>query len=66
MSKELSNLEELINKIKDADGENGEVTFDDILNKIGRRSFAPLLLLAGLITMTPLVGDIPLLLILST
>lgn len=59
MSQELSNLEELINKIKNADGEGDEVSFDDILDKIGRRSFAPLLLLAGLITAAPLIGDIP-------
>lgn len=59
MSRELSNLEELLKRIKDADGENGEVTFDDILDEVGRRSFAPLLLLAGIITAAPIVGDIP-------
>lgn len=59
MSRELSNLEELLKRIKDADGENGEVTFDDILDEVGRRSFAPLLLLAGIITAAPVVGDIP-------
>lgn len=59
MSKEVSNLEELIEKIKKADGEGDEVSFDDILDKIGRRSFAPLLLLAGTITLAPIIGDIP-------
>lgn len=59
MSKELSNLEELIEEIKKVDGEEGVVSFDDILDKIGRRSFAPLLLLAGIITLAPLIGDIP-------
>lgn len=59
MSRELSNLEELLKRIKDADGENGEVTFDDILDEVGRRSFAPMLLLAGIITAAPVVGDIP-------
>lgn len=59
MSRELSNLEELIEKIKRADGEGDEVSFDDILDKIGRRSFAPLLLVAGIITVAPIIGDIP-------
>lgn len=59
MSRELSNLEVLIEKIKQADGEGDEVSFDDILDKIGRRSFAPLLLVAGIITVAPIIGDIP-------
>ena len=59
MSKKLSNLEELLDRIKDAEGDNGEIKFDDILDKIGRRSFAPLLLLAGIIIAAPIVGDIP-------
>lgn len=59
MSRELSNLEELIEKIKEADGKGDEVSFDDILDKIGRRSFAPLLLVAGIITVAPIIGDIP-------
>lgn len=59
MSKEVSNLEELIDQIKKADGQGDEVSFDDILDKIGRRSFAPLLLLAGIITVAPVIGDIP-------
>ncbi len=59
MSKELSNLEELIEQIKKADGRGDDVSFDDILDKIGRRSFAPLLLLAGIITVAPIIGDIP-------
>lgn len=59
MSREYSNLEELIEKIKEADGDGEEVSFDDILDEIGRRSFSPLLLLAGIITVAPLIGDIP-------
>lgn len=59
MSEELSTLEELLDRIKNAEGEDGEVTINDILDKVGRRTFAPLLLLAGVITVAPLVGDIP-------
>jgi hypothetical protein len=32
---------------------------DDILDMVGRRSFGPLLLLAGLLTLAPIIGDIP-------
>lgn len=54
------NLEQLLDQIADAEQKNNrQVTLEAILSKIGRRSFGPLLLLAGLITMTPLVGDIP-------
>lgn len=59
MSEKFSNLEELLDRIKEADGEKGEVNFGDILDETGRRSFAPLLLLAGIITVAPVVGDIP-------
>lgn len=59
MSKKLTNLEELLSEIKNADAKDGEVSFDNILEKIGRRSFAPLLLLAGIIIVAPVIGDIP-------
>jgi hypothetical protein len=35
------------------------VSVDDAMDVIGTRSFGPALLLAGLITMAPIVGDIP-------
>jgi len=37
----------------------GEVSFSTILDAVGQRSFGPLLLLAGLITMLPPIGVIP-------
>lgn len=46
----------------DGDGDpsgGGSVTLDEILEAVGRRSFGPLLLLAGLVVLAPLVGDIP-------
>ncbi len=54
------NLEQLLDQMADAEkqGER-QVSLEDILSHIGRRSFGPVLLLAGLITMVPLVGDIP-------
>lgn len=39
--------------------EKDHVSLDDILNASGRKSFGFFLLLAGLITLAPLVGDIP-------
>ena len=39
--------------------EHEKVTLDALLDAVGRRSFGPLLLMAGLITLAPLVGDIP-------
>lgn len=59
MSEELSNLEDLLDRIKNAEGKDGKVTIDNILDKVGRRTFAPLLLFAGIITVAPIVGDIP-------
>lgn len=60
MSNELKNLEQLLDQIKDAAEEKEEyVSLDEILDTIGHRSFGPLLLLAGLITVTPIIGDIP-------
>lgn len=57
---ELKNLEQLLDTIKKTTEQNDkEVTLDNILDVVGRRSFGPLLLVAGIITLTPVVGDIP-------
>lgn len=41
----------------DTDGE--KVSLDAILEAVGYRSFGPLLLVAGVITLAPIIGDIP-------
>lgn len=56
---EPKNLEELLDRIGTAAEETDPVTLDAILDEVGRRSFGPLLLVAGLITLAPLIGDIP-------
>lgn len=57
--RDLTTLEQLLDMIDEAaDGKN-EVSLDEILNVVGRRSFGPLLLIAGLVTLAPIVGDIP-------
>lgn len=53
-----SDLEELLDVLDDAaDGED-EVSVDLILEAVGRRSFGALLLVAGLVAISP-IGDIP-------
>lgn len=60
MANEVNNLDEILSKIEQANSDgNGDVSMEAILESIGRRSFGPLLLLAGLITLAPIVGDIP-------
>lgn len=56
---EPSNLEELLDRIDETTEGDDKVTMDDILDVVGRRSFGPMLLLAGVITAMPVVGDIP-------
>lgn len=53
-------LEEMVDRIGDAEPDAGDrVTLDAILDAVGRRSFGPLLVAAGVIILVPLVGDIP-------
>lgn len=56
---EASNLTELINTMERMEREKAKVSVDDVVHAVGRRSFGPLLLLAGLITLAPIIGDIP-------
>lgn len=59
MEKQPENMKEFLDRIKEADSKNGKVAVNDILEVIGRRSFSPLLLMAGIITLAPIIGDIP-------
>jgi hypothetical protein len=54
-----TDLEEMLDRMKEAAEGQKEVSVEDLLDSVGRRSFGPLLLLAGLIILLPLVGDIP-------
>jgi hypothetical protein len=69
-NQEPSNLEQLLDRMAqaDADGngpdqetdaDNKEVTLDAILDEVGHRSFGSMLLVAGLVTVAPIIGDIP-------
>ena len=55
----MKNLEQLIQKIRHMIHEKDHVSLDDILNASGRKSFGFFLFVAGLITLAPLIGDIP-------
>ncbi|MEX2670520.1 MAG: exopolysaccharide biosynthesis protein [Phycisphaeraceae bacterium] len=54
-----TNLERLLDRIDEVSQEGDRVSLDSILQTVGSRSFGPLLLMAGLITFAPIVGDIP-------
>ena len=54
----ITNLEQLLERLGEAKGDHGRVTVDAMLDEIGHRSFGPLILFAGLVTLSP-VGDIP-------
>lgn len=54
------NLEQLLDQIGEAERQDGDqVSLDMILELVGRRSFGPILLVVGLTTLAPVVGDIP-------
>jgi hypothetical protein len=50
---EITNLNELLERFRRASQERDSVSLGAIVNAVGRSSFGPLLLLAGLITLSP-------------
>lgn len=56
---ELNNLEQLLDLISETTEDNEKVSLGEILQIVGPRSFGPLLLVTGIITLAPLIGDIP-------
>jgi hypothetical protein len=50
---------ELLDRIDAAAEAHEPTSLADVLNHVGTRSFGPLLLLAGLVMMAPVIGDIP-------
>ncbi len=59
MCGKASSIEELIDQIDEARESGSSISLDEVLDAIGRRSFGPLLIIAGLIVLAPIVGDIP-------
>ena len=56
---EDTTLMDLIESIENMEKEASRVSVDDVVSAVGRRSFGLLLLVAGLITLAPIIGDIP-------
>jgi len=54
----ITNLEQLLEHLGAAKDDHHRVTVNAMLDEIGHRSFGPLILFAGLVTLSP-IGDIP-------
>ncbi|HEX5765206.1 MAG TPA: exopolysaccharide biosynthesis protein [Woeseiaceae bacterium] len=57
--RKVTNLEQLLDRITEAARGRNRVSLGGILEVVGRRSFGPLLLFAGLIAVSPVIGDTP-------
>lgn len=58
-SEEFTDLEGLLCRIEEAEAVEDRVSLGAIIDSVGYRSFGPLLLVPGLVTLAPLIGDIP-------
>lgn len=56
---EISDLSQLLDRVGEVAEQHERVSLRAIIARLGERSFGPLLLLAGLITLAPVIGDIP-------
>lgn len=56
---EVTSVTELLDRIEKAADRHDPTSLGDVLHEVGNRSFGPLLLLAGLVMVAPVVGDIP-------
>jgi hypothetical protein len=58
-AKEPHDLNELLDVIEGVADKESDVSFRQLYDAVGHRSFGPLLLICGLIVVMPVVGDIP-------
>ncbi|MBY6212189.1 exopolysaccharide biosynthesis protein [Microbulbifer agarilyticus] len=56
MPEEIQNLSQLLQKLETLTTSDERITLERVLNALGERSFAPVLLLIGLILLSPLSG----------
>lgn len=56
MTQEITNLEEMLDRIYESANEEGRVSLGTIVESVGDRSFGPLLLMVGVIMTSPLSG----------
>lgn len=52
-------LEALLDRLRATDGDGTVVSVRDILTAAGTRTFGPVVVMAGLVVLAPLIGDIP-------
>ncbi|MFO7965898.1 MAG: exopolysaccharide biosynthesis protein [Desulfobacterales bacterium] len=57
MSEEFTSLEQLLTRVCSI--EMNPVSLGSVIERVGQRSFGPFLLLPGLVTLAPIIGDIP-------
>src|SRR6056297_2414831 len=56
---EFHSLQELLDRVQEISQKEGDVTVEEIIEMVGDRSYGPLLLISGLLTLAPIIGDIP-------
>jgi len=54
-----ANLTDVLQRLRENTRGQDEISVGDLLSAVGQRSFGPVVLIAGLITIAPLIGDIP-------
>ncbi|QSP95098.1 exopolysaccharide biosynthesis protein [Marinobacter salinisoli] len=54
-----ASLTDLLKRLRDNTRGQQQVSIGDLLDAVGQRSFGPVVLIAGLLTLAPLIGDIP-------
>lgn len=57
--REFTSLQELLDGIIEVTGQRDFVSVETVMSSVGQRSFGPLVLLAGLMVLAPIIGDIP-------
>lgn len=53
------NLQTLLDQVETAAHGSESVSLEQIMEAVGQRSFGPILVVAGLVVLAPLIGDIP-------
>ncbi len=56
---EFQSLRDLLNRIREISQKGEDTSVGEIIEMVGERSYGPLLLITGLATLAPIIGDIP-------
>lgn len=52
-------MAEVLKRMSQSTPQDGRVSLETMLHALGRRSFGPIILVGGLLTLAPVIGDIP-------